>query len=333
MCGYSSTCATAFLFVSVVVGCGPPDINQAGGTIYIYELARDRDGVPPQLDIATKEATVSVLEERLDPIGTRGIHVYFNEADRLEIAVPSHDESPRPQVQALATATGRLQFLVLANRRDHGQLIATAKTARSTEVKKDDTVLGRWVDVVKRKESGNHTLSIPGDIGVLRNGKSGELVIFSTEEIQGMGGGPHVQNHILREKGITDLQVLVVVEHNAELRFQSKHLASVSEAVDGMGEPCLEFVTTEEGAEILTNVTKANLPEQSAGFHRRLGIVLDDQLLSAPRIVSTIKDRGKITGDFTRQEIQRLARILQAGQLPVQLSKKPVKTISVDPSP
>ena len=147
-----------------------------------------------------------------------------------------------------------------------------------------------------------------------------------------MSGRAHVQNHLLREKGLTDLEVLVVVDEDPELNLQGKHLASISEAVGETARPCLNFSVTDQGAKILATVTSSNLPDRQTGLRRKLGIIFDDRLISAPRIMSTIRDRGRITGDFTREEIQFLAAILQAGELPTPLCKEPVETIVVKPA-
>ena len=57
---------------------------------------------------------------------------------------------------------------------------------------------------------------------------------------------------------------------------------------------------------------------------RQLGIVLDDSLLSAPNLQQPISKEGRITGNFTREEVESLVQILKAGQLPAALTKQPI---------
>jgi len=52
-------------------------------------------------------------------------------------------------------------------------------------------------------------------------------------------------------------------------------------------------------------------------FARKLGIILNGRLVSAPAIRATIRDRGEITGSFTKQEVRDLAAVLNAGPMPV----------------
>ena len=51
-------------------------------------------------------------------------------------------------------------------------------------------------------------------------------------------------------------------------------------------------------------------------INQRLAIVLDNQVLSAPRIDSRISDHGRITGASSRQDAADLALNLRAGSLP-----------------
>jgi SecD/SecF fusion protein len=115
------------------------------------------------------------------------------------------------------------------------------------------------------------------------------------------------------------------------MNFQGRHLATVSLAFDELARPCVSFTNTEQGAKILAAITSANLPDPNGRLRRRLGIILDDQLISAPAIMSTIRNRGQITGNFTREEVELLVAVLQAGELPAALCKQPVKTIEVEP--
>ncbi len=323
----------SLLLTAISAGCSdPPDIEQVGGEIYVYELAPEADGTPIRLDGGTQKAMVSALQRRIDPLGTRGVRISFNQAGQVEIAVPGHDEAQRAEVRRLATSSGRLEFLILANRTDHAELIEKVKDAKGKVVKDGDTVVGRWVDAVKQEADGTLKVSVSGDTEVIRDGQSGKLVDFSAEERQRLTGRPHVVDHFLRENGIKDLEVLVVVEEDPALNFQGKHLASISESVDEAARPCLGFLATDQGAKILARVTGSNLPDRNTGLRRKLGIIFDDQLISAPAIMSTISDQGMITGDFTREEIQLLVAILQAGELPAPLCKEPAETIVVKPA-
>lgn len=83
---------------------------------------------------------------------------------------------------------------------------------------------------------------------------------------------------------------------------------------DERGMPCVGFTTTQQGAEKFAAVTN------DANKGKRLAIVIDDKIRSAPAINSQIKGgRAQITGSFTSQEVDMLKKIIKEGALPVKL--------------
>ena len=65
-------------------------------------------------------------------------------------------------------------------------------------------------------------------------------------------------------------------------------------------------------------------------FRYNLAIVLDDVLQTAPTIQSTITDSGRITGNFTPQEVQEIVDIINAGSLPAALEPQPVRDMTTE---
>lgn len=65
----------------------------------------------------------------------------------------------------------------------------------------------------------------------------------------------------------------------------------------------------------------------SENIGRRLAVVLDGRVISAPVIQATIRDRGVITGDFTVEEATDLALLLRAGALPAPLIPLEERTV------
>jgi preprotein translocase subunit SecD len=70
--------------------------------------------------------------------------------------------------------------------------------------------------------------------------------------------------------------------------------------------------------------------ETGRSVGRRLAIILDGTVASAPTIQSQISDSGVITGRFTTQEADELAKVLRAGALPATL--KTLQELTVGPS-
>jgi len=87
-----------------------------------------------------------------------------------------------------------------------------------------------------------------------------------------------------------------------------------------LGLPEVSFRLNREGARAFGRLTGANV-------NRRLAIVLDGVVQSAPVIQSRITDAGRITGQFTRQEAHDLAIVLRAGALPAPIMIEEERTV------
>jgi preprotein translocase subunit SecD len=87
------------------------------------------------------------------------------------------------------------------------------------------------------------------------------------------------------------------------------------------GRPIVSFRFDAQGGQIFGRVTTENV-------NRRLAIVLDDKVVSAPNIQSPIlQSSGIITGSFTVQETVDLALVLRAGALPAPLEILEERTV------
>lgn len=87
-----------------------------------------------------------------------------------------------------------------------------------------------------------------------------------------------------------------------------------------------------ERAEKFGRLTANNQKDEETGQTRQLGVVLDDELLSAPALQAIISDSGQITGGFTKAQTQWLASVLNAGSLPAALSEKPIREQQQSPT-
>ena len=87
-----------------------------------------------------------------------------------------------------------------------------------------------------------------------------------------------------------------------------------------LGLPEVSFRLTKDGAKAFGRLTATNI-------NRRLAIVLDGKVKSAPVIQSRITDAGRITGRFTREEAHDLAIVLRAGALPAPIVVEEERTV------
>ena len=86
------------------------------------------------------------------------------------------------------------------------------------------------------------------------------------------------------------------------------------------GLPEVSFRLNKEGAKAFGRLTGASI-------NRRLAIVLDGNVQSAPVIQSRITDAGRISGRFTREEAHDLAIVLRAGALPAPIAIEEERTV------
>ena len=106
------------------------------------------------------------------------------------------------------------------------------------------------------------------------------------------------------ENGKPSPPEIVVVKKKAEPGLSGDIVKSARMGRGNLGEPIIEFELKDAAGKRFGEVTRNNID-------RRLAIVLDGQLYSAPRINSEIDNRGEITGHFTPEEAQKLAAVLQ----------------------
>jgi len=91
----------------------------------------------------------------------------------------------------------------------------------------------------------------------------------------------------------------------------------------GLGEfsqPVVHFNLSPQGAEAFGKATGANVG-------RLLAIVLDNKVVSAPRINSRISDSGFIEGNFTQKEVEDLSAVLRSGALPAGIQYLEERTV------
>ena len=90
-------------------------------------------------------------------------------------------------------------------------------------------------------------------------------------------------------------------------------LRGAKPTIDENNRPAVSFSLKNEGARKFAKITGDNIG-------RSLAIVLDNRVMSAPRIDGRISDEGRISGSFTSQEVADLSLTLRSGALPANLT-------------
>jgi preprotein translocase subunit SecD len=107
---------------------------------------------------------------------------------------------------------------------------------------------------------------------------------------------------------------------NKNVAVSGRDLKSARVQKGRLGSPVIQFTLTPEGAPKFGALTGSNI-------NRRLAIVLDNKVVSAPNINSQINDEGVIEGTFTNQQASDLALVLRSGSLPASLTTLEERTV------
>ena len=83
-------------------------------------------------------------------------------------------------------------------------------------------------------------------------------------------------------------------------------------AQDQLGRLCVDIELNEAGARLLEDLTRKNIG-------RALCILVDTKAISAPRVQTVVRERARITGDFSREQALELSGALQARAGPLRL--------------
>ena len=106
----------------------------------------------------------------------------------------------------------------------------------------------------------------------------------------------------------------------AETKVTGEYLSDARLIFDQYGRPAVGFTFRGKGADNFYDLTSANKG-------RRLAIVLDGVIKSAPNIQEAIRYNGQITGNFTTEEARDLALVLRSGSLPVSVKIAQERTV------
>jgi preprotein translocase subunit SecD len=129
--------------------------------------------------------------------------------------------------------------------------------------------------------------------------------------LQATGGKVPDDKELVEGLGDTPGQpVYYLVKREAVIT--GRDLKNARAGVDQNNAPDVQFTLNPQGADRFKRETGRNVG-------KRLAIILDGTVASAPTIQSQIGSEGVITGRFTAQEADELSKVLRAGALPASL--------------
>ncbi|MBN1909854.1 MAG: protein translocase subunit SecD, partial [Pirellulales bacterium] len=317
--------------VVAVVGWPPKlGIDLSGGVVLVYELAdedeevdnqdKEKDDADAKQALSDEEKAarqkqqssnvmerlIGAMEQRVNPGGARTIPIRRYGDRQIEVTIPMASTAEVRRVEKKISEAGTLEFRILANELDHSGVIELAKRTASRNVKDADGVLvARWVPVRSSEEEDFERLAA--------DKVNSKIVVRPGHDETG-----------------EVMEALVVLD---EWNVTGDYLSDCQTGYDNQtGSPCVLFNFNQEGAFYFSDLTGANMPEQVGEFSRKLGIILNDELFSAPGIQARIGASGQITGRFTPAEAKDLVDVLNAGSLPAKLKKQPISRLETGPT-
>jgi preprotein translocase subunit SecD len=292
-------------------------------------LAEQRD----QLDEVSRDPATGVVRLRLDPDQVaeiqelslrQGIETIRGRVDKFGVSeptiikkgsdivveLPGLEQRDFDRIKSIIGRTAQLQFKVVEDTGDYAKKVAATVPPDSGITVVPDS----WRD---EKTGGQHEVvylqaKSRAIIEKFIANLSGELAVpndreWGYEEV-GAGEGNSTETTwrsylLYRRAGVT-----------------GEYLADAEVGFSEMGTPEVMFTMNRAGGSLMGKLTGDNVG-------RRMAIVLDDRIMSAPVIQSQINERGRITlGAFgdpvkVQQEAKDLVAVLRSGALPAPLTK------------
>lgn len=326
----------AIIATGIVLATGQlklgPDIK--GGTNLIYQI--DQSTVGNSGTRVSSRDFIAPLQNRINPSGMNESVVRPAGDDKIEIIIADVDPTEIEEVKRKITNAGILQFRIVANLNDHEELIKTARTqaenlSSDIRLRREVTlpnkttgepeVSGVWRTLGRSADQSGATEVqgyVPGD--TIRNARTGEILNPV------LTGRPNDFEFWLESQKIQDVDVLLALQKNGTpyIEVNGADLSRAKVEISKNGGYLVSFVMTTGGAEKMLKMTIANQPDTNTGFKRRMAILLDGIVLSAPSLNSPIRGEGQIEGNFTLKDVEFLVQILNSGSLPGAISKQPI---------
>jgi SecD/SecF fusion protein len=291
--------------VAVTVLGWPPrlGIDLKGGVILVYEIdaakqaqkAAGAEGDNAGAAAIDMDKLVAAVSRRVNPGGQKEVTVRRYGLDQLEVIVPDVDQAEVDLIKRIVSSAGVLEFRITANPEDprHKRVIELGSAASGTTVLDGGSAIGRWVQLDTAK--------------------------MNPAEDRGL---------VTRSMPDGRVEVLVVLDR---FNVTGGYLSRAASSYDNNLQPCVNFSFNSSGAALFGTLTGQNLPDPANRLTSRLGILLDDTLLSAPTIRSAISGDGQITGSFKQADVDFLVGVLNAGSLPAALQSEPISEQKISP--
>lgn len=322
-------------------------LDLQGGMHLTLEVDESKQAVADKAEALDR--ALKVIRQRIDEFGVAEPVVQKIGTDRLVVELPGIDDPERAQsvvseaaflqfqitdrTQALERVLARLDQAAAAAGIRSGTQVATGDTARSVGV----TSLFGGDTAAAETDSAAATTSTTPSAGLFSSNVAGGAVpgqyvvpIEAYDALVSALNTPSVQAVIPPGKQLKwgSEELVAGAQRYRELYMldakpiiTGEYLIDARPNTDPVDGNVVTFTLNNEGGRRFKNETAKHLKENMA-------IVLDDKVMTAPVIQSSIGRNGQITlGGGSLQAAQDLALVLRAGALPVPLKITEVRNI------
>jgi protein-export membrane protein SecD len=283
--------------------------DAASGTV---KLKYDSDRVAEVEDLALRQA-IETIRGRVDAFGVAEPTIIKKGTD-IVVELPGAKSQDFERIKSIIGRTAQLEFKIVDDGSEYMKKVAAsvAKDSAITVVPESWTEKHQGTqheDVylrAKEKDKDELTKFIAGLTGDLAipNDREIALELMSPRDVSEGTPDKYYRTYLLKKRaGVT-----------------GEYLANADESWDEMGRPEVSFTMNRQGATMMEKLTGENVG-------RKMAVVLDEKITSAPVIESKIGERGRITmggyGDpfKLQQEVKDLVGVLRSGALPAPLKK------------
>ncbi len=228
---------------------------------------------------------LSVVQKRLRSTGLP-CRASLDDFQEIRIEVFTGEQAKLDRIDRIVSAPGTFELRIAANEDDHADLIRQAEKADESDVRDEQGELLAWWGPTDQKFC------------------------------DAVRAFPDLITREFDRNGASEVELLVV---NDPYQVDGSLLVRASPDVDQNGRPCVSFQLTDKGGQMMAGLTTENLPDPVSDRTRKLAIIFNGRIFSTPAIMTTIRDRGQITGDFAIEEVKELAAILNSRAMPVPL--------------
>jgi len=290
-------------------------LDLVGGVHLVYQ-AEFPEGATAEEKAQNMERALATIQSRIDKYGIAEPVIQQQGDDRILVQLPGFTDIE--EAKRLVEQTGFLEFRQ-AELNDDGNPVYLGDYLDSAELKFfDETEPGSriFVDAANSPvailvSDGEGNLSFTDGKG---NPVSIEELRQATEEME---AGSAVLLSWIPARGDDGTQLT-----GSFLAMAAPGIINQTTGVEAE----VDIEWTEEGGIIFDQIASRLYNAGAYGTPQRaLGIFLDNTLLSYPQILQPAYDgKGAITGNFTVEEVERLANLLESGALPMPLQKPPL---------